>query len=140
MTTRTKAYDLPCYVGGQAVSSDNELSVYNPYNGELVGTVPMLGREHVELTITSAIKTPSSLTRYERYEILNRTRDLIGDKADELANLIRMEAGLCMRETRYEVGRARDVLQFAAMEALRDDGQTFSCDVSPQGKDRKIFN
>ena len=44
-----------------------------------------------------------------------------------------------MQETRYEVGRARDVLQFAAMEALRDDGQTFSCDVSPQGKARKIF-
>jgi len=44
-----------------------------------------------------------------------------------------------MRETRYEVGRAQDVLQFAAMESLRDDGQIFSCDVSPQGKARKIF-
>jgi aldehyde dehydrogenase (NAD+) len=31
------------------------------------------------------------------------------------------------------------VLRFAAMEALRDDGQVFSCDVSPQGKARKIF-
>jgi aldehyde dehydrogenase (NAD+) len=30
-------------------------------------------------------------------------------------------------------------LQFAAMEALRDDGQIFSCDVSPQGQTRKIF-
>jgi aldehyde dehydrogenase (NAD+) len=44
-----------------------------------------------------------------------------------------------MKETRYEVGRAQDVLMFAALEALRDDGQIFSCDVSPQGKDRKIF-
>jgi len=44
-----------------------------------------------------------------------------------------------MRETRYEVGRTQDVLQFAAIEALKDDGQIFSCDVSPQGKARKIF-
>jgi len=44
-----------------------------------------------------------------------------------------------MRETRYEVGRSQDVLQFAAMEALKDDGQIFSCDISPQGQERKIF-
>ena len=44
-----------------------------------------------------------------------------------------------MRETLYEVGRACDVLQFSAMESLKDDGQVFSCDVSPQGKARKIF-
>src|SRR5205085_5767259 len=49
------------------------------------------------------------------------------------------EAGLCIRESKYEVGRATDVLRFAAIEALRDDGQIFSCDVSPQGKARKIF-
>ena len=70
----------------------------------------------VEQTIESAIASPSKLTRYDRYEILNKARDLVGKHADELANLIRMEAGLCMRETRYEVGRARDVLQFAAMK------------------------
>ena len=28
---------------------------------------------------------------------------------------------------------------FAAMESLKDDGQIFSCDISPQGKARKIF-
>jgi phosphonoacetaldehyde dehydrogenase len=33
----------------------------------------------------------------------------------------------------------RCVIRFAAMEALRDDGQIFSADISPQGKARKIF-
>ena len=59
---------------------------------------------------------------------------------DEFADLICLETGLCIREARYEVGRAQDVLQFAAMEALKDDGQIFSCDVTPNGKQRKIFN
>src|SRR5690606_14711058 len=49
------------------------------------------------------------------------------------------ESGLCIREARYETGRALDVLNFAAREALRDDGQTFSCDISAHGKARKIF-
>jgi acyl-CoA reductase-like NAD-dependent aldehyde dehydrogenase len=53
--------------------------------------------------------------------------------------LITSETGLALREGRYEVGRTLDVLRFAAMEALRDDGQIFSCDVSAQGKARKIF-
>ena len=44
-----------------------------------------------------------------------------------------------MRETKYEVGRACDVFQFAAAEALKDDGEIFSCDVSPKGEQRKIF-
>ena len=69
----------------------------------------------------------------------SKARALLADRSEEFAQLIRSESGLCMRETRYEVGRAQDVLQFAAMEALRDDGQIFSCDVSPQGKARKIF-
>ena len=71
--------------------------------------------------------------------MLNTARELLLERADLFANLIRMETGLCMRETQYEVGRACDVFQFGASEALKDDGQIFSCDVSPQGKKRKIF-
>ena len=80
-----------------------------------------------------------ALTRWQRHEILSNARALLGERAEEFAQLIRSESGLCIRETRYEVGRTQDVFQFAAMEALRDDGQIFSCDISPQGQPRKIF-
>ena len=43
---------------------------------------------------------------------------------DELAALITAESGLCLKDTRHEVGRAVDVFRFAAIEALRDDGET----------------
>ena len=33
----------------------------------------------------------------------------------------------------------RDVLAFAAAEALRDDGQAFSCDLTPHGRNRRVF-
>ena len=51
--------------------------------------------------------------------MLAKARELLLERADEFANLIRMESGLCMRETKYEVGRACDVFQFAAAEAFK---------------------
>jgi putative phosphonoacetaldehyde dehydrogenase len=36
------------------------------------------------------------------------------------------------------VGRVCDVLAFSAMEALRDDGQSFSCDITPNGRPRRV--
>jgi putative phosphonoacetaldehyde dehydrogenase len=37
------------------------------------------------------------------------------------------------------VGRASDVLLFAANQALVDDGQVFSCDLTHHGKSRKVY-
>ncbi len=145
MTITTQSLDLPCYIGAEPVQGDQRLEVRDPYTGDLVGTLPMLGPAHIDEAIRTALDASSApggehlLSRYQRYEILMEARRLLGERADEFAHLIRRETGLCMRETRYEVGRAQDVLQFAAIEALKDDGQIFSCDVSPQGKARKIF-
>jgi aldehyde dehydrogenase (NAD+) len=131
--------NLACMIAGQKIASDNFLEVRNPYNGKLVGTVALADRSHTEAAIASTRSPDPPLTRYQRSEILDRARRLLLERAEEFARLITAESGLCLRETRYEVGRASDVLQFAAMEALKDDGEIFSCDVSPQGKARKIF-
>ncbi|HRJ09779.1 MAG TPA: aldehyde dehydrogenase family protein, partial [Prosthecobacter sp.] len=130
---------LPSYLAGKAVMTDLWIDVFNPYNNEQVGRVAAIRRDHLEAAIEAHLKNHEPLTRYERSRILNKTRDLLEANREELARLITAEAGLCLRETRYEVGRACDVFAFAAMEALRDDGQTFSCDISPTGKARKIF-
>src|SRR4030095_12154042 len=102
------------------------------------GTVGVVARAEVDSAI-AATKTAPSLSRFERHQILEKTRVLLEQRREEFAQLITTESGLCLRETRYEIGRASDVLRFAAIEALRDDGQIFSCDISPQGKARKIF-
>ncbi|HSW84898.1 MAG TPA: phosphonoacetaldehyde dehydrogenase, partial [Usitatibacter sp.] len=49
------------------------------------------------------------------------------------------ESGLSKKDSIYEVGRVCDVLTFSAMEALKDDGQSFSCDLTPHGKNRRVF-
>ena len=130
---------LPSYLAGTATTSQRWLDVFNPFTDQQVGRVACIAREQVDELVGLHTAPHPGLSRYERSHILNRTRELIDQRRDELSRLITTEAGLCVRETRYEVGRACDVFAFAAMEALRDDGQIFSCDISPIGKPRKIF-
>lgn len=131
--------NLSSYVAGSPVQSVNKLTVCFPYDNQVAGTVTLCGAADVERAVRAALETPVKLSRYQRYEILDKARQLLESRKEEFARLITSEAGLCVRESRYETGRAHDVLFFAAMEALRDDGQIFSCDISPNAKARKIF-
>ena len=130
---------LPSYIAGTTVTSDTWIEVTNPWNNQPAGRVSCITPSQLETAIQAHLAPAETLSRHERSSILTRARTLLEARRDEFARLITAEAGLCLRETRYEVGRACDVLAFAAMEALRDDGQTFSCDISPSGKARKIF-
>lgn len=130
---------MSSYVGGAPVEGEQRLQVRNPYTGDVVGEVILAGRADTERAIEAGSADHPPLSRFHRYEILQRARELLLEQLKEFSRLITSESGLCVRETEHEVGRAADVLQFAAIEALRDDGQVFSCDVTPHGKARKIF-
>lgn len=130
---------LSSMVAGRPVRGQGTLHVHNPYHREEVGTVALAGADDVEEAVVAAREFTATPTRHERFEILERTRAALEKQREDFARVITSEAGLALREARYEVGRSLDVLRFAAMEALRDDGQIFSGDVSGQGKPRKIF-
>jgi aldehyde dehydrogenase (NAD+) len=131
--------DLPCYIGGRPITSASRLEVRSPYSGAVAGTLPLLSVDEARAAIDAALRGGSRPTRFERHEVLTRAGAIVQARREELARLISSESGLSLFDSTYEVGRALDVLRFAAMEALRDDGQIFSCDVSAQGKARKIF-
>jgi putative phosphonoacetaldehyde dehydrogenase len=131
--------EASCYIAGEKISGERKLTIRSPYDGRVVGTVALSGREQTERALSATRAGREPPTRFQRSSILEKGRQLLEERLEQFAQLITAESGLCIRETRYEVARGLDVLRFAAMEALRDDGQTFSCDVSPQGKARKIF-
>jgi len=130
---------LKSLVAGAPVSGTNLLTVRHPYDGSVVGTVAQATAADTAAAVAAAVAFRDTPTRYQRSEILDRTRLALEARREEFARTISLEAGLAIREARYEVGRTVDVLRFAAIEALRDDGQIFSCDISAQGKARKIF-
>jgi len=126
-------------VAGRPVKGAGSLTVRSPFNGAEVGVVMLATRQDSEAAVVAARSFGQTPSRYQRSQILEQTRSTLESRHEEFARTIASEAGLALREGRYEVGRTLDVLRFAAMEALRDDGQIFSADVSPQGKARKIF-
>ena len=130
---------LSSLVNNKPVGSGKVLEVHSPFDNRLVGTVETATIADTHRAIEQALKGGKKLNRFERYTILDKTRQLLMERKEEIAQLITAEAGLCIRESRYEIGRAHDVLMFAAIECLKDDGQIFSCDISPSGKARKIF-
>ncbi len=126
-------------IAGEKVSRDRVIEVRHPYSGALVGTVPKATAEDVKRALKIGRSFTSKLTRHDRYKILMQAGAIIASRRDELARLITLESGLCLKDSQYEVGRASDVLLFAANQALVDDGEVFSCDLTAHGKSRKVY-
>jgi len=136
---RHTSLKLHSIVAGKPITSGPSLVVRSPYDGAEAGSVTLASRGDVDAAVTAATQFRDTPNRFQRSEILDTARRAIEAAAEDFARLITAESGLAIREARYEVGRALDVLRLAAVEALRDDGQIFSADISPQGKARKIF-
>jgi putative phosphonoacetaldehyde dehydrogenase len=126
-------------IAGKRVDLDEHIEVRNPYSGALVGTVPAGRAEHVRAAFAKAAAYKPKLTRYERQQILLRTAELLRARKEDFARIITAESGLCWKDSLYEAGRAYDVYSFAGQLTIRDDGEIYACDISPQAKMRKIF-
>jgi putative phosphonoacetaldehyde dehydrogenase len=126
-------------IAGRKVGGERPLEVFNPWDNSVVGMVPRARPEQVAEAFRIAYDYKPRLTRYERQKILLSTAEKLVARRDEIAHLITAESGLCLKDSLYEVGRAYDVFTFAGQLCLLDDGQTFSCDLTPHGKQRKIF-
>jgi putative phosphonoacetaldehyde dehydrogenase len=115
------------------------IEVRDPFTRDLVGSVPKATVEDVRRAFATAHAYRATFTRFERAEILRKAAMLLRSRAGAASDLITRESGLCKKDSLYEVGRVSDVLEFSAIEALRDDGQVFSCDLTPHGKNRRVF-
>ena len=126
-------------IAGKLVSTDESVEVLNPYTGKVIGTVPAGRPEHVRAAFAQARAYRPKLTRFERQRILQTTAEILRNRKEEFARLITAESGLCWKDSLYEASRAFDVWSFAAQLTIKDDGEIYSCDISPNGKNRKIF-
>ncbi|MFK7995544.1 MAG: phosphonoacetaldehyde dehydrogenase [Granulosicoccus sp.] len=126
-------------IGGEKVFTDETIDVLYPYTNEVIGTVPAGTAEHAKRAFDIAANYRPKLTRYERQQILFKTAELIRERREEIAHWLTLELGICHQHALYETGRSYDVFMLTGQLAILDDGQIFSCDLTPHGKDRKIF-
>lgn len=126
-------------IGGRKVETADVIEVRYPHTNEVIGTVPAGNAEHAREAFEIAANYTPKLTRYERQQILFRAAELIKDRREQIAEVLTLELGICKQHSLYETGRSYDVFTLAGQLAILDDGQIFSCDLTPQGKARKIF-
>ncbi|HUL56681.1 MAG TPA: phosphonoacetaldehyde dehydrogenase [Usitatibacter sp.] len=115
------------------------IEVRYPFTGEVVGTVPRATVAEVREAFAAARAYKPTLTRYQRATIMQKAAELLRGRVAQASDLITRESGLSKKDSIYEVGRVCDVFTFAASETLRDDGQAFSCDLTPHGKNRRVY-
>ena len=123
--------------GGRSVA--RAIAVFDPYSGKRIGSVPKATIEEVRRAFAIARGYRARLSRFERARILDRAAELVRARTEQIAALITAESGLGLKDSTYEAGRVADVLSFGANECLKDDGQIFSADLTPHGRQRRVY-
>jgi putative phosphonoacetaldehyde dehydrogenase len=126
-------------IAGRKVDLPERIPVRYPFTGEVVGSVPAGRAEHAAEAFAIARAYTPRLTRFQRQQILFATARIIAERKAELAPIITAELGISLADSLYECGRAYDVYSLAGQLCIHDDGEIFSCDLTPHGKARKIF-
>lgn len=129
----------PMRIAGRKVDADDVIEVRYPFTEGVIGMVPAGTAAHAKEAFEIAANYRSKLSRYDRQQILLRAAALLVEQRDELSDVITLELGISKKDSLYEVGRAYDVFSLAGQLCIRDDGEIFSCDLTPHGKARKIF-
>jgi len=124
-----KLFREACYIDGvwMATSEHGSIGVDNPATGDIVGTVPRLGRAETRQAIAAAARAfPAwrAKTAKERATIMRRWFDLVMANQDDLARLMTTEQGKPLGEARGEVAYAASFLEWFGEEAKRVYGDT----------------
>lgn len=108
-------------------------SIYSPYDGRVVGEVPVTTLAEAEAAIAAAqaaFAQTRSLPSHARHEILTRIADSLAAERETLAQTICAESAKPIKDARGEVDRARLTFSLAADEARRLGGDVLPLDLS----------
>jgi acyl-CoA reductase-like NAD-dependent aldehyde dehydrogenase len=113
--------------------------VESPYDGTIVGAVPVTSLSAVEEVLKIAregARTARTLSRHARGKILDTAAADIEDRCEEFARTITSESGKTIRQARKEVLRAVNTLRLSAAEARRNAGEIIPFDSYEGSEDR----
>lgn len=130
------------FIDGQWADRADKREVLNPYNGDVLDTVPQASAADVDLALAGAVRGAPLMRKmpaYDRAQILRKAADLMYAKQDELGRIISMEEGKTLREGIFEAGRAAETMTLCAEEARRLHGEVLPLDASPGGAGRLGF-
>lgn len=134
----TEMKDMKMLIGGQFVdaSDGGVMKNYNPYTGELIGTVPAATKEDTDRAVANAVegaKVWGAMRCDERDVILERFLALVEEHKEEIAQMTTEESGKTISESRSEVSLVPQIFHAYMHAASTMYGETL-----PLGGERRI--
>jgi succinate-semialdehyde dehydrogenase/glutarate-semialdehyde dehydrogenase len=128
-----------CYIDGRwvAPAGGPTIAVDDPATGEIIGSVPRLGRDATGEAIAAAAAALlewRARTAKERAVVLRRWFELIMASQEDLAKLMTLEQGKPLAESRTEVAYGASFIEWFAEEAKRAYGDI----IPPHARDKRI--
>lgn len=115
------------YIAGQWIQTEEQMDVYNPADGKVIGTVSKAGKKEAGLAVDAAADAFgvwSRRTANERGELLRRWHQLIAEHTDDLARIMTTEQGKPLKEAAGEIQYANSFVSWYAEEGKRIYGET----------------
>ena len=115
-------------INGEWVAADlsgKTIDVINPATGLKIGTVPNSGKAETQRAIAAAaeaFRTWRKTSVLERSKLMRKLHDAILDNQDALAELLTLEQGKSLAESKGEVGMSAAYILWYAEEARRTYG------------------
>src|ERR687892_593920 len=122
-------------VAGERRTGDEPFEVTSPFDGSVVARVGTPTDRDLEEAVAAAARTFEEESRllptHARAEALLHISRRIGDRADEVAELIAREGGKPLKWARVEAARATSTFRWAAETIRAMDGEALRLDTDP---------
>ena len=127
----------PYYLNNKAVYANEDLEVTDKYTGEVATRCALADSNAIDEGIAGAVRATEPMAKmpsYEKKAVLEHCVTRFGDRFDELAMALCIEAGKPINDAEGEVTRLIDTFQIAAEESTRMHGELQALDISPRAK------
>ena len=118
---------LLCIDGKWTKSADGRtIPVINPATEETIGSVAHAGRADLDAALAAAERGFAAwrkVSPYERSKVMRRAADLLRERAEKVAQLMTLEQGKPLAQSRMETAAASDIIEWMAEEGRRAYGR-----------------
>ena len=125
----------PFYLAGRTAAPNADLAVTDKYTGQIATRVAKASAGDLDAAIAAACEAAPlmrSMPPYRRAEVLHHCARRFGERREELAGVLCVEAGKPIRDCRGEVQRLIDTFRVAAEEAVRIGGEVIEMRITPR--------
>lgn len=122
--------ELQLYIAGAWKSAEGE-PVINPADETVLGTIPHATRADLDRALAAAgdgFRVWRSMSPAKRAQVILKAAALMRERAEEMAVSMTLEQGKTLRESRLEVQRACEIVEWDANEGRRVYGRVIPGD------------